>query len=1187
MAFPTLFPDGKGDPTNLALERTIASNELENFSLKIRHLLKFCDVNDDNYFYRFAAHPRFAYWAFNILYRRRILSRGNLYIKRNPGEMNFTLDEFNEMLNSNCANELMKKVFYYTKDVSGSRSFWNKVRNNLTATVKQVGVFTIFFTFSMAEFHWPDLLSKFKVDVNDVNGIRKFITENPHVVDYYFTERTNKFVKHWLYNLLKATWHWYRFEYASRGSIHCHGVAKLEDDPGLVELTNIALKGYLASQKLKSENVAFQEKELNEIIAEGSQAEKQVCDYVDKLLCTCNPMEGENWVKPQVHPCKVDYRNLNPEEMSTDYANLVNSVEKHLCSSAYCLRQKNDDTTCRFHFPFEVNEKTHLEFEKVKSRDGVERFRAKVVTSRNDPRVNRHQRVLLQGWRANVDISVVVDYHSCVEYLTKYASKPEKLSDITQDAFTHVASKVNSDNFSPSSAIKKLMMRSVGLRDMSVQEVCHQILGLKYYSSSYEVYCMSLDGSRQVELVDGEVSTKKSHLDIYAFREDYSSDPRISEMNFIQFHANYVLVNEELHKRKKEVVIRTFPSYSSSPNSIHYSKYCKYSLLKYKVWRHTPNSAWGEIDATDEGFIMCWATFLRSDAAVSVPNHLRELETIENAMMSRETGTDSQDSDSEDDSEVINDEISNYREEWMFLADHFSNPQQEDNSSGSENRTYWLDQCSQYNSISRLEMPAWINSKKATLRIEGQLNDEDTELQNVLKLNDQQRKAFEMVRCHINSNSQLLMIIFGKAGCGKSFLIHRLRHLLGDALIISSLFGLAAYSVGGKTLHHLLRLPIKGKFNSELEGSSLIQLQERLKGIRYIIIDEYSVINRTDLAWVNRRCKQATGKFDVPFGGINMILSGDLGQLPPVKGHPIYYNNPRNELEAEGFFVYQLFNTVIELTVNQRSDGSSSLQKRFRSLLSNVRDGNVSIDDWKLLLTRSGPSIKTNFSNALKLSYGNKDVAENNFKALEKLNQPIARISALHNDKKAAKCSLDDMGGLAPTLLLSVGARVMLMRNLWTESGLCNGAMGTVCSIVFKDNETPPSFPIAVIVQFDQYSGPSFSELQQNLVPIPPIANTSDSLGSNYERIQFPLRLAWSITIHKSQGLTLEQMSIDLGKSERASGQSYVALSRAKTLDSIYIEPMPYERLKSLAKSKSLKKRLDEESRLRQLGMTK
>ena len=97
MAFPTLFPDAKGDPTNFALPRDIASSDTESFSLKIKHLMKFGECIDSKWYYRFAAHPRFAYWAFNILYRKRILSKGNLYVKRNPGEVDFTLEEFNEM----------------------------------------------------------------------------------------------------------------------------------------------------------------------------------------------------------------------------------------------------------------------------------------------------------------------------------------------------------------------------------------------------------------------------------------------------------------------------------------------------------------------------------------------------------------------------------------------------------------------------------------------------------------------------------------------------------------------------------------------------------------------------------------------------------------------------------------------------------------------------------------------------------------------------------------------------------------------------------------------------------------------------------------------------------------------------------------------------------------------------------
>ena len=226
------------------------------------------------------------------------------------------------------------------------------------------------------------------------------------------------------------------------------------------------------------------------------------------------------------------------------------------------------------------------------------------------------------------------------------------------------------------------------------------------------------------------------------------------------------------------------------------------------------------------------------------------------------------------------------------------------------------------------------------------------------------------------------MIIIGKAGCGKGFLIHRLRYLLGSKCIVSALFGIAAYNICDKTLQHLLRLPIKGNGNSDFQGSCLIQMQENMKGIEYIIIDEISVISQRDFAWINRRCKQATGRLDAPFGGTNTILSGDLGQLLPVQGLPLYNNNPRNELEAEGFFVYRLFDKVVELSINQRASGNDSCQEKFRSLLSNVRDGNVTFDDWRLLLSRSVTN-SSNFQEALKLSYTNKDVAENNFIALK------------------------------------------------------------------------------------------------------------------------------------------------------------------------------------------------------------
>ena len=116
----------------------------------------------------------------------------------------------------------------------------------------------------------------------------------------------------------------------------------------------------------------------------------------------------------------------------------------------------------------------------------------------------------------------------------------------------------------------------------------------------------------------------------------------------------------------------------------------------------------------------------------------------------------------------------------------------------------------------------------------------------------------------------------------------------------------------------------------------------------------------------------------------------------------------------------------------------------------------------------------------------------------------------MHSNKKAVKCSSDDMSGLVPKLSLSNGGRVMLTRNLWTDVSLCNGAVGTVLSIVYKQIGFPPDFPIAILVRFDSdsYTGPSFLSDIPKVVPIPPCSSVSESLGNNYERTQFPLRLA-------------------------------------------------------------------------------
>lgn len=213
-------------------------------------------------------------------------------------------------------------------------------------------------------------------------------------------------------------------------------------------------------------------------------------------------------------------------DSDTDYVDLLNTVQRHThCSSNYCLRkrQSESDLKWRFNFPFEPSMTTKLEFEPIHSKDKNCQYKVKVTTKRNDPRLNNHQRVQLQGWRANCDIQVVIDYHACLEYLTKYASKGEPRSTVMKTAFNSIVHNCNSES-SPTKLIKKVIMKSLGQRDFSAQETMHHLLSLKLVSSSFNVVPISLDSSCKIKAnaANEDVATNNSLLDVYANRTIYA-----------------------------------------------------------------------------------------------------------------------------------------------------------------------------------------------------------------------------------------------------------------------------------------------------------------------------------------------------------------------------------------------------------------------------------------------------------------------------------------------------------------------------------------------------------------------------------------------------------------------------------------------------------------------------------------
>ena len=222
-------------------------------------------------------------------------------------------------------------------------------------------------------------------------------------------------------------------------------------------------------------------------------------------------------------------------------------------------------------------------------------------------------------------------------------------------------------------------------------------------------------------------------------------------------------------------------------------------------------------------------------------------------------------------------------------------------------------------------------------------------------MNEAQRIAFDIIRDHFlnNGNKQLLMIITGLGGSGKSFVIEAVRSLLKEKCKVCAFFGIAAFNIKGCTLHSLLQLPIIGKRNAALKSTALSKLQSDMNGVKYLIVDEFSVIGQKMFGWINRRCKEATGCTTIPFGGISVILVGDIGQLPSISDQVIYHTKPKSDIALEGFFMYRKFETIIKFEVNERARGTDLSQQQFRDLLIRSRDGNSTIQDWNLLLSRA------------------------------------------------------------------------------------------------------------------------------------------------------------------------------------------------------------------------------------------
>ncbi|HIL27520.1 MAG TPA: hypothetical protein EYG21_09105 [Nitrospinaceae bacterium] len=423
-----------------------------------------------------------------------------------------------------------------------------------------------------------------------------------------------------------------------------------------------------------------------------------------------------------------------------------------------------------------------------------------------------------------------------------------------------------------------------------------------------------------------------------------------------------------------------------------------------------------------------------------------------------------------------------------------------------------------------------------------------------------------------------LLVIEGNAGSGKSELIHNLCMVLekefrqaGDNpenpyILKGSFTGEAACNIKGQTLTSLFNLGFGNKL-SPMSDSLRDKKRDVLGNLKLLIIDEYSML-RSDMTYqIDSRLKEIRINREC-FGGVSVVLLGNLLQLQPVKGRYIFEEPVDDSWKLGHQFqsLWELF-TPIKLTYNHRQDG----ELQFSNMLNRISLGIVNREDLELLRTRvfrdDDPCIPQDTLYIFPLK---RTVKKYNEKVLESLEGELVVLKATNilKTRKHFEPYVDKDDDkvrntpLLSTLYLKKNARVVLVYNIDVGDGLNNGAKGTVVDFVRMGNEVT-----YIIINLDNVeSGKSLRDLHKNVssgyengTPLGKLtfsySLSRKTEGSGAMCVQFPLNLGSAVTIHRVQGATvLPPKTITSDFSQIFEGsQAYTVISRVKKLDQLYL----------------------------------
>lgn len=397
-------------------------------------------------------------------------------------------------------------------------------------------------------------------------------------------------------------------------------------------------------------------------------------------------------------------------------------------------------------------------------------------------------------------------------------------------------------------------------------------------------------------------------------------------------------------------------------------------------------------------------------------------------------------------------------------------------------------------------------------------------------ITEEMKEAIDLIE-----STRVPLYITGKAGTGKTTLLRYIVSTIKKTFVVAASTGIAAVNAGGTTLHSLLQIPFGCLTDTTPLGRFPANKRKLINSIDVLIIDEISMVRPDVMDFADRRLRNVRC-CDEPFGGVQIVMFGDLYQLPPVvkadeeKVISQFYKAPyffcANVFAEKGF-------KMIELShIFRQSD------ERFIQILNNIRLYDVKPEDIEDLGEQRVNDCASDFSGkAIHICTHKRDVHRINKTMLGKASHTFPATLSEKFSPNAAPCDTE--------LALAVGARVMMLTNDH-EAGYCNGSLGYVSEI--NDSGRIPKVTVILdsgkTATVEPHTWEAYEYKMKDKEVVKNVVGTCT---------QLPIALAWAVTIHKSQGLTFEEAIVH-SKQAFCPGQVYVALSRCTSLKGLKLE---------------------------------